>query len=451
MLRLVLGVIAACLILAGPVSADPLPLRHDRAAVAIALAGSDVVVMSEHVNGPLQLVAVARTGGKARTLLSVPSGALGQGPTDLAASPQRVAAIVELDKTKRHPHEWRVYSGPLSGPLKLVRQTLDPNGDAWTPYAVSVDGDRMLLVEGLPTSSDDQDAGQVRAAILDSSGWTPVPWTSGQRMPIAIAGHYAAVIAFAPQRLEVADLATGAPVAAVNGPWLNTETGIPFDLRSDGLLAEQMKAGIQIAGATQTPSTVINSGQLSFPTFAARELVAFDDVRHTLDVIGADGKATPLGPPSLVHTDLDADANGVAWLFNGCLRYASLTHHLTATGHGPCPGSELALWTIGPSSKLRRSTAKVSLKCVTSITGRCNGRLVARSDIGKPIIGRGTFDVRATDKWINVPIHFNAATVAAFHRHGWGSAVVNAIMPDGTVGTGADYSSEFDIKVDKRS
>ena len=92
----------------------------------------------------------------------------------------------------------------------------------------------------------------------------------------------------------------------------------------------------------------------------------------------------------------------------------------------------------------------MSVKCVASITGRCRGRLVARSNPGKPIIGRGTFNIRATGKWVNVPIRFTAATVAAFHRRGWGAAVVNAIMRDGTVGTGADYSSEFDIKVDKR-
>jgi hypothetical protein len=63
--------------------------------------------------------------------------------------------------------------------LQIVRQTRDPDGDAWTPYVVSVDGDRLLLVEGIPvntTGEEDEDAGEVRAQILDGSGWTPVPW-----------------------------------------------------------------------------------------------------------------------------------------------------------------------------------------------------------------------------------------------------------------------------------
>jgi hypothetical protein len=452
MIRLAPCAVAGCLLLAAPASADPLPIRHDRAAVALALAGPDVVVMSEHVNGPLKLVAVPRTGGRARTLLSVPDAAIGHDPADLASSPQRVAAIVEVDKTKHHPHEWRVYSGPPSGPLKLVRDTPDPTDEAWEPFAVGVDGDRMLLLEGIPTSTDDdgdeepQDAGPVRASILDSSGWTPVPWTSGQRVPIAIAGPFAAVTGYAPQRLEVADLASGAPVATLAGPWQITETGIPFDLRADGMLAEATRTGIELAGPTQAPATLPGSGKLSFPTFAGTGLVAFDDARNTLDVIGAGGKTTTLGPPSMIRSAVDGDADGVAWLFNGCVRYASLTRNLKAHGHGPCPGSELALWTIGPSSKLHGSTATVSIKCVASITGRCKGRLVVRSDIGKPIIGRGSFDIAATGRWVKTRVHVNAATVAAVHRHGWTGVVVNAIMRDGSVGSGADYSSEFEIK-----
>jgi hypothetical protein len=206
--RVALGAVVAWLLLIAPASADPVPLRHDRAGVAVALAGADVVVMSEHARGRVKLVAVPPTGGKARTLLSVRHGALGHGPTDLAASPQRVAAIVEIEGTKRRPDEWRVYSGPPSGPLQLVRQTRDTDGDAWIPYTVSVDGDRMLLVEGIPATSygfeEPQDAGPLRASLLDSSGWTPVPWASGARVPVTIAGPYAAVAGYGPQRVEIA-------------------------------------------------------------------------------------------------------------------------------------------------------------------------------------------------------------------------------------------------------
>ena len=93
-----------------------MPIRHDRAAVAVALAGPDVVVMSEHVNGPVKLVAIPRTGGAARTLLSVPGGALGHEPNDLSASPQRVAAIVEVERTRKHP----------AGVARLLRGAVGP-------------------------------------------------------------------------------------------------------------------------------------------------------------------------------------------------------------------------------------------------------------------------------------------------------------------------------------
>jgi hypothetical protein len=164
-----------------------------------------------------------------------------------------------------------------------------------------------------------------------------------------------------------------------------------------------MKSGLEIAGVGQPPSTLANSRRLAIPKFAGSGLVAFDEARNTLDLLGGDGTRSRLGPPSLIRTDVDADADGVAWLFNGCLRYAPLTRDVEPKAHGPCPGSELALWAIGPSSKLRGNTARVSVKCVTSIAGHCKGRLVARSDYGKPIIGRGTTTrkVRTPPAWAN--------------------------------------------------
>jgi hypothetical protein len=449
MKRAVIVAVLATIALAPPASAAPIPIRHDRDATAIALAGPDVLVASESVRHGLKLVALPRTGGKARTLLSVPSAGLSLDESILAASAQRVALMVEIEERKGHPGEHRVYSGPPSGPLRLVRRTLDPNGDAWTPVAVSVDGDRMLLVEAvdLASNGDDddeeqQDAGQIRAQILDSSGWTTVPWANGVRVPVAIGGPYAAVAAFSPKRVEVTDLATGAPLTTLNVPW--PEIGLTVDLAADGRIAAVLQDGIETASLGQAAQTLPDSKSFALPHLAGGSLAVFDDARHTLDLIGADGKPRTLGPPSLIHTDMDADEQGVAWLFNGCVRYEPFGK---SAAHGnSCPTSEVALWTIGPSSKLHGNTATAQVKCVTSVSGRCRGRLVARLDIGKRIVGRGTFDIPVGDRWHKVPVHFDRRTVAKFRREHFGGVVINAIVRHGTVGSGADYSSEFEVK-----
>src|SRR5690348_6771227 len=123
--------------LAPPASAAPIAIRHDRDATAIALAGPDVLVASESSRHGTRVVAAPRTGGKPRLLLRVPKAGLTFDANALAASAQRVAVMIEID----HPEEYRVYSGPPSGPLQLVRRTPNPHGDAYIPFAVSVDGD----------------------------------------------------------------------------------------------------------------------------------------------------------------------------------------------------------------------------------------------------------------------------------------------------------------------
>jgi hypothetical protein len=440
--RAVLAALLATVALAPPASAAPIPIRHDPDATAIALAGPDVIVMSERPRHGLTVVAIPRAGGKVRTLLSVREANAGS----VAASPQRVAATVEIDARRGRPAEHRVYSGPPSGPLRVVRRTRDPDGEAWTPSAISVDGDRLLLVEQIPeygfTDDEDLDAGDVRVNILDASGWTPVPWTTSTRVPVAIAGTYAAVAAYSPRRLELAALATGTPLATLTGELVNA-----VDLAADGRIAAGMQSGIEIATTGQPQFNVPNSGRLTTPRFAGSSIATLDDARDGLTLVGPDAAHTSLGPPSRVRTDVDADERGVAWLFNGCLRYAPLDKPASAPRKDPCPKSELALYTIGPESKLRGNRARVAVRCVASATGRCRGRLVARLDYGTPIVGRGRFNIPVSENWLYARVRFDRRTVAKFRRDGAGSALVNAIMRDGTVGTGADYSSEFGITI----
>src|SRR5689334_9552807 len=184
MLRIGAALLAA-LALAPAASADPITVRHDTNAQAVALAGSDVLVLSSTVKHGIRVAAVPRSGGRPRTLLKVPEAGLTFDNGALAASAQRVAVTVDIDAgTTEH----RVYSGPPSGPLKVVRATKDPDGDGWEPLNIDVDGDRLLLVE-----DKENTPGALRASILDRNGWMRIRWASSQRIPVAIAGRYAAV------------------------------------------------------------------------------------------------------------------------------------------------------------------------------------------------------------------------------------------------------------------
>ena len=448
--RAIVAAVLATLTFAPAASAAPIGLRHDRDATAVALAGPDVLVLSED-DERVRLVALPRAGGPARALLSVRDSDLSSREDRLAASAERVAVIVEMEGAGKRPDEHRVYSGPPSGPLALVRRTPDPDGEAFTPYFVSVDGNRLLLVEGIATTTTDEeatDAGPVRAQILDASGWTPVAWATSKRIPFAIAGPYAAVAAYDPLRVELVDLATGTPLASLRDEEFEV---LAYDLAADGRLAVETQGQLRIIAPGQPTRSLPDARELSSPRFAGGSLVAFNSDTGRLGLFGADGARSSFGPPSKIHTDVEADERGAAWLFNGCVRYAPLDGTAPPAGRDPCPASEVGLYGIAPSSKLRGNRARVPVRCVHAAAGRCRGRLVVRLDYGTPIVARGRFDIPVRDRWVNVTVRFNRRTVAKLNREGRGSAIVNAIVRDGTVGSGADYSAEFGITVDDRS
>ncbi len=441
--RAVLSVAVGALALAAPAGAAgpvSIPLRYDREASILALSGPDVLVMSNPFTGPLRVVAVPREGGTARTLLRV-VGADGESG-GMAASAQRVAVVVDVKG------EHRVYTGRPSGPLHLVLRTPDPHDDAWTPDLMDVDGDRLLLDEYVPEVSfgdEDEGSGQLRASILDASGRTPIPWASGKRVPIAIAGPYAATVAYDPKRIEVVDLASGAPLYAVNGDFFAAS----LDLLPDGRITAGLKGGIALAGLGQPQSTVANSAQLEGPRFAGSSIVALDDVRRTLDLVGLDGTQTPLGPPSFAQGGSASDADGVAWAFNGCVRYASFTAATAPKpAHDPCPQTEISLYIIGAHSKLHGNHARVPFKCVAAASGRCRGEFLLRESAHKPVLGRASFSVRPSLRDQYVKVHFARATVAKFKREHGGFLHVYPHVRDGTAGTDTDVDDfEFDVEL----
>jgi hypothetical protein len=428
------AVLLATLALAPTASAHPITLRHDTNAQAVALAGPDALVLSSSVKHGIRVVAVPRTGGRARTLLKVAEAGLTFDNGTLAASAQRVAVIVDIDN-KGH----RVYSGPPTGPLKLVRATKDPYGEGWEPSVIDVDGDRLLLVEDKETASG------VRVSILDRNGWKRIRWAASARRPVAIAGRYVAVRAR--QRVELADLATGARLAALSGG-VRHPRGDFFpqvaDVTADGRLAAGMRRGIGLTGLGLLP----NSSHLLFPRFAGSALFALDERTERLVRRAADGSWTPVGPKSRVFTDVDGDNQGVAWLFNGCVRYLPLNGSPTA--RNVCPTTEVSLFLIPSPSKLRNGKAHTPVRCVTGRGGRCRGTLVARIFEEPRIVGRGRFDLPVSKQFTDVDITFDAEAIARFKKDGSGNLVVDAEDPD-IVGSGGGGSSELSVEIDEHS
>src|SRR3954471_3448328 len=109
MVRATLAALVAALAAASPAAAatPATGLRDDPAAAAVALAGPDVVVLRD-LRHRAELVAVPRTGGPARRLLSVPSARGSVDGPALSASAQRVMAILEVDGPAGKPRDWRL-------------------------------------------------------------------------------------------------------------------------------------------------------------------------------------------------------------------------------------------------------------------------------------------------------------------------------------------------------
>ena len=435
---MLLSATLALLAAAPPAAGGTISLRDDLRASGVALAGPDVVVMRELRNGRTQLVAVPRTGGPARTLLSVPSvQPVFEADRELAASDARVAVITEILGRRERTVEWRVYSGPPSGPLEIVRRI--PGREGWEPLLVDVDGDRVLIVEG-----DDYDA--VRAFILDpAAGPAPTPWPSDAGTPVAIAGGRAAVYWERPRRVAVVDLATRAEQTSVRLGRHSDPVGV--DLAGDGRLAISGLDGITVASPGGAPQTVPRSRSLSRPYFAGAAMTALDSAGRPV-VVGADGARTAFGPPSQVLTAFAADPQGVAWVANGCLRYASLP--LTASApqaDDPCPSTEIGLYYIA-KSKLRGRTVRVPVRCVTAPAGVCRGTVLGRDgERGRRFVARGRFAVPVgKERWVRMWIE--RRTVRRFRRENFGFFIIDARIPDGRVGVGADGASELGVDLD---
>ncbi len=439
MSRLVLAALFTLLVMAPAAHAATVGVYDDPTAVDVALAGPDVLVLSANYRtNTARLVAVPRTGGRGQTVLTVKGfeGLLDEGGI-LAASAQRVALLVGIEDGRSRTVEYRVYSGPPRGPLQVVRRV--PVREGWAPMFVSVDGDRALILEGRQEPD-----GPLRGFLYDSvSGLVPLPWVRASAAPIAISGPYAAAYMAGPNRAAVLDLATGAELATIA---MQDRAQAPdLALASDGRIAlATRKAGITIAGPGVVARTIPGTSKLSNVHLSGDAVTATDADGRAV-AVAADGKLTALGPPTYVLGGVVGDAQGYAWLANGCVRHTSIP--LTPGARdAPCPTTEVSLAYIA-STTLRGRTVTLPVGCTAAPKGVCRGTAIARIFEGGPkIVARGRFAI-PVGRSRTVKMTLTRAAAAQFRREGYGQLVPDAQIKNGRVGVGSNGDAELGVKV----
>jgi hypothetical protein len=386
--RLLLALIVAVLVAAPAAHAAPVALLDAPSATGIALAGNEVVVARTGARGRLQVDALPTAGGAPRSLLADPGQGKGwTAAADVRASAQRVAVRVTYGKPGSPALRWRLYTGPVAGPLQLEYQV---GANGWSPDDVAVDGDRVIALESRLTSTQ-----QPRLRLFEP-GAAPrlLSWASAIAPPLALAGTHVAFSGSSSSgpnallnRIFAGDLETGAHQVSIRD-----DSALVVDLTPSGRVVTDSDRGL-LTAAPGVPTTVLpGSADLYYPRFAGAGVAALQRGRFgaVTPVVLDPGANAPraLGVPSFVIDSLDAGDAGVAWLGNGCVLFAPTTGAAPAEPPaGPCPRAEVALTKV--DGKLHGRTVKLRFACVAapSATG-CRGKATLRLH---GVIGRKPF------------------------------------------------------------
>jgi hypothetical protein len=405
----------------------------------VALAGPDILV-AQNTGGGVKVEAVPRAGGAPRTLLSIPSAQLSWPGDALAGSPTRVVVLVERLSRRYSATAWEIYSGPPSGPLQLLWRTRNRSVRSLSPFLADVDGDRALVV-ATPNGVDG-------VQVWTSEAGAPlarVPWATDAFAPVAIAGDYAGAFAARPRRIVLADRATGAVAASHRiGRMERTQ----LDVAADGRLVTDTPNGLVTLRPGAAPQRLPGTEGVFRPRFAGSAIAAIHEHVPFSDpaLFAADGSRRVLGGPTRVVTHHAADDQGVAWIANGCVRYAPIAGApppVPPVGD-PCPATEISLPLID-SSVLRGRTVLVRVTCIATPTDACRGTLLIKRGLAHngPVLTRGPFTVPAgvTQR---VPVRLNRVALRAARRDG--TFQLGAAIPGGRLGVGGRGSAELTVK-----
>jgi hypothetical protein len=327
-----------------------------------------------------------------------------------------------------------VWSGPPAGPLQVAWSFPNRDGSR-EPLQAEHDGDRALVL-GMPAERLEG----ARAWTLDAGApLTRIPWATEAFVPVAIAGDHAGVIAAKPRRVALVDRATGAETSSRR---VGRTSGTALDVSTDGRLVTATERGLVTlgAGAARLPGT----RGLSSPRFAGGAIAAVRStpVGSRVFLLRPDGSRPALGGPTAIVDDLAADDQGVAWIGNGCIRYAPIAGGPVPAPppDAPCPHTEIGLYAID-SSRLRDRTVRVRVRCIAAPSDACRGTLLLMDDAGR-VVARGPFSVPA-GVLRRVPVRLSRAAVRIARReHGF---LIDADVPGGRIWP-PPGASELNIK-----
>ena len=382
-------VVLLFLAIAPAAAADPVALMDAPRAVSVAAAGGEVVVVREHRGARVTVDAIAVEGGAARRLLALPRRGRGWfGHAKVAASTERIAVLVTFDDNDPDVREWRVYSGPPSGPLGLDLKLRARRG-AWLPFDIDVDAGRLLLAElRYPRF-------QTRLRVLEP-GVEPVrvPSTGPQAFPpLALAGTH---VAFTGERdVFVADRRSGATEASIHvGRYVSAGA---LDLAPDGRLVAEVDGRLRTVSPGAAETVVPGSAglELSAPRFAGGSIGALGPARFDAQqpVVFDPGASAPrvIGTPSTAFGPFASDERGFAWVANGCVIYAPAGGAPPAEPpDGPCPRAEAVFEET--DQRLHGRRVRIAVTCVAAPAAGCRGTVILRD---LRIEGRGRFSVPA--------------------------------------------------------
>jgi hypothetical protein len=380
--------VIAELLAVAALATGPVPLLDVPAATDVAVAGDQVVVARPVARGGIRVDAVSMAGGPARRLLDARvRGWSRPASVSLSASSERVAAVAWYSKGHGHlsaiRFQTRLYTGPPSGPLRRVALQ-----GRWQPTDISVDGDRVAVMQHRGR------LGPSRARVLLPDGsWQIVPWAGpAMGVPIALAGEHVAFDLPDRYRLVVLDLTTGARELSA------ADTGGPaIDLGADGRLL--FTRGSRNLFTAPPRRRLPGRWEITDPHFAGAAVVGHERVGRFYDFLTRPAvldpgalAPRPVGLPSVNLPALDADAEHVAWIANGCVLSARVGAAAPAEPPpGPCPRAEAAVSRRGFT--LHGRTLRFEAACVAAPASGCTGTTAVRVLGHRAIAARGAFHV----------------------------------------------------------
>jgi hypothetical protein len=208
-----------------------------------------------------------------------------------------------------------------------------------------------------------------------------LPWGAGIAEPVVLAGDRVGY-AGANGGVLVADLLTGARQLKVK-----TGRSVNFDVAADGRVVAESDKGL-VAAAPGVPRATLAGGRhLFLPRFAGARVAAVQTRGAGLlrpVVLDPGARAPrPVGVQTFDFNSLDADAQGVAWVGNGCVLYAPVGATAPAAlPPGPCPRVEVV---VDPASDaMHGRSVRLAVTCVAAPAGGCRGtvRLGLRGPAG---------------------------------------------------------------------